>query len=223
MTSERLIDNTGEPQERTRVAAFSRTWTDTLAFPRAFTESALNMIDFESEEALLRKLIEDCKDVATKGPEGDVPIPEGFGRNPIFWKIALVCTLFGGIMGIAALGILNCSNEIPKLWVDNGNFDEAEDFEYYSGSTFWIIITTLMGFTVGTIRWYFQYPDNLPGFFKELNNAHVDPTYVPLTVTMSAICLAGGANLGPEACLGNFGGGLGTFVSERMNLGKNRY
>ena len=63
-----------------------------------------------------------------------------------------------------------------------------------------------------------RYPEDLAGFFKEINTCHVEPKWVPYTVTISAISLAGGACLGPEACLGNFGGGLGTYMSERLGI-----
>jgi H+/Cl- antiporter ClcA len=176
------------------------------------------MLDFKSEEAVMRQLIEEYKVVAEKGPEGDVPIPEGFGSRPVFWKVVIIASLIGMFLGVAAVGILNCATEIPKIWIDNGNFDELNDFDYYAGDKFWIVITTTTGILVGLIRWGTNYPDNLAGFFKEVNNCHVDPTHVPVTVAVSALSLAGGGCLGPEACLGNLGGGLGTWVSERVGI-----
>ena len=204
--------------DRTRSAAFSRSWTENLAFPRMLTETAYSLLDFESEEAIMRKLIDEYKEVAVKGPEGDIPIPEGFGTKSIFWKISGMSIIFGFIMGVAAIGVLNCANEIPKIWIDNGNFNDIKDFDYYNGSLFWVVITTCTGFLVGVIRWASSYPDDLPGFFKEVNSCHVDPKYVPLTVSISALSLAGGATLGPEACLGNLGGGMGTLVSEYISF-----
>ena len=144
------------------------------------------------------------------------PIPEGFGRHPVFWKVVISACVIGAFMGVAAVGVINCANEIPKIWIDNGNFDEMEDFDYYHGSKVWILVTTGMGLVVGLLRWVSKYPEDLPGFFKEVNTCHVDPDHVPMTVTISAISLAGGACLGPEACLGNFSGGLGTYVSELL-------
>jgi len=73
MTSERLLEGgTNKTSVERRAGNFSRSWTDTLAFPRSFTESALSMLDYENEEAILRKVIEEYKVVAVKGPEGDV-------------------------------------------------------------------------------------------------------------------------------------------------------
>lgn len=81
-----------------------------------------------------------------------------------------------------------------------------------------MLVTTLTGLLVGCIRYFSKYPEDLSGFFKEINSCHVEPKHVPLTVTISAISLAGGGCLGPEACLGNMGGGLGTYISELMKL-----
>lgn len=217
MTSEPLLTQ-GEKSVDRRAGNFSRTWTDTLAFPRSFTETALSMLDYENEEAVLRKVVDDYKNVAAKGPEGDVPIPEGFGGRLMFWKVVTISCCIAAFMGVAAVGVINCANSIPKIWIDNGNFDEITDFDYYAGSKVWILVTTLTGLVVGIIRWITSYPEDLPGFFKEVNECHVDPKHVPVTVTISAISLAGGACLGPEACLGNFSGGLGTFISERIEF-----
>ena len=37
---------------------FTRSWTDTLAFPRSMTEMTSTFLDFESEQAFLRKLVD---------------------------------------------------------------------------------------------------------------------------------------------------------------------
>ena len=62
-------------------------------------------------------------------------------------------------------------------------------------------MTTGAGFLVGCLRVLMKYPENLPGFFKEVTDCHVDPTWAPHTVLLSAISLAGGANLGPEQAM----------------------
>jgi H+/Cl- antiporter ClcA len=53
----------------------------------------------------------------------------------------------------------------------------------------------------------------LPGLFKDVNDYHVDPKWVPYTFMISGIGLGGGANLGPEQALGNLGGGIGTYLA----------
>ena len=57
-------------------------------------------------------------------------------------------------MGIVAVGVLNCSNEIPKIWVNNGNYDSYEDFKLYNGEKYWILVTTFTGLIVGCIRYF---------------------------------------------------------------------
>ena len=101
------------------------------------------------------------------------------------------------------------------------------------------------GLIVGTIRWVFSFPDDLPGFFKEVTTCHVDPHHMPLTFILSAVSIAGGASLGPEQALvsvcilvstrllpytlysntcnlfvqGNVGGGLTTYLAEYFKFG----
>jgi hypothetical protein len=65
----------------------------------------------------------------------------------------------------------------------------------------WILIITATGFLIGFLRWATKYPDNLPGFFKEVNDCHVDPTWALHTVLFSALSIAGGANSGPEQAM----------------------
>ena len=91
-------------------SAFSRSWTDTLAFPRSMTEMTSTFLDFESEEAVLRKLIDEYNNVNKKGPEGDVPIPAGFADKVTFWYIVGVAIIFGGVMGLGIVTIINSSN-----------------------------------------------------------------------------------------------------------------
>lgn len=62
-------------------------------------------------------------------------------------------------------------------------------------------MTTGAGFLVGSLRVLMKYPENLPGFFKEVTDCHVDPTWALHTVLLSALSLAGGANLGPEQAM----------------------
>lgn len=73
------------------------------------------------------------------------------------------------------------------------------------------------------IRWTFTYPDNLPGIFKEIQTYHVDPKWMGVTYTISALSLAGGATLGPEQALGNLGGGLAYFIQQYVDFGDSDY
>lgn len=66
---------------------------------------------------------------------------------------------------------------------------------------YWVYVTTGAGFLVGSLRVVMKYPENLPGFFKEVTDCHVDPTWALPTVLLSALSLGGGANLGPEQAM----------------------
>ena len=118
--------------------------------------------------------------VAKKGPEGDVPVPAGFADKSVFWKIVGISGLFGAIMGIFAVAVLNCSNEIPKLWVDNGNFDSYDDFKLYNGKTSWIIVTTCTGFLVGCVRFFTKYVYNVL-FVMFFHYANISRTYAQIS------------------------------------------
>ena len=74
------------------------------------TEMTSTFLDFESEEAVLRKLIDEYNNVNKKGPEGDVPIPAGFADKVTFWYIVGVAIIFGGVMGLGIVTIINSSN-----------------------------------------------------------------------------------------------------------------
>ena len=79
---------------------------------------------------------------------------------------------------------------------------------------YWAGITTLTGFVVGTLRYLTNYPDNLPGIFKEILTYHVEPKWVIHSFILSMLSLAGGASLGPEQALATLGGGTATFLVE---------
>jgi H+/Cl- antiporter ClcA len=65
----------------------------------------------------------------------------------------------------------------------------------------WVYIATGGGLAVGLLRHFTKYPDNLPGFFKEVTTFHVEPKWAIHTIVLSAISIATGANIGPEQAL----------------------
>ena len=44
-------------------------------------------------------------------------------------------------MGLAAVGFMNAADYVPKLWVDNGEFENANDCQLNAGKLHWIGIT----------------------------------------------------------------------------------
>ncbi len=54
---------------------------------------------------------------------------------------------------------------------------------------------------MGLLRTITHFPEDLPGFFKEVQSCHVDYTHGPQVYLLSALSVAGGASLGPEMAL----------------------
>ena len=117
-------------------------------------------------------------------------------------------------MGVVAVAFMHAADKVPALWVDNGEFDEPSDCQFNNGKWYWLAITASGGLAVGLIRWMFDYPENVPGLFKDINDCHVEPKWAPLTFLISAVSLGGGASLGPEQALGNLGGGT-SYLAQR--------
>ena len=184
-----------------------------MSFARGMTE-ALGL-NYESDNAWTKSLIDSYVYAEEKsGREGDIPMPAGFAREKRFWRVTILSGVMGIIMGFMGVGFMNAAEYVPKVWIDNGEFDDVEDCYYNAGKLYWIAIPSLTGLVVGLIRWRFEYPFNLPGLFAEIRDYHVEPKWSPQTFLLSAASLAGGANLGPEQALSNLGGGLATYVAE---------
>ena len=187
-------------------------FTRELTFTRGLT-GALGL-DFDTDEAWTKQLIDNYIYGEEHGRDGDVPLPAAFAQDSGFWKTMLLSGLIGCFMGLAGVGFMNVVDYIPTLWIDNGEFDEASDLYYNAGKTYWMCVPMLAGLLIGLVRHFSGYPDNLPGLFKEINSHHVEPRWAPLTFLISAISLGGGASLGPEQALGNLGGGIATFLTQ---------
>jgi len=170
-----------------------------------------------------KEAIDEIENVANKGHEGDTPEQPPFAKNKLFWKLAVNALVMGLLLGLASVVFINIIDEVPKIWSDvdtrgGYDFEEEENVGFNDGKWYWVYVTTGAGFLVGSLRVMMKYPDDLPGFFKEVTDCHVDPTWALPTVLLSAISLGGGANLGPEQAMGNLGGGLANILAERMQL-----
>ena len=212
-----LVNNKGPPHKRD--SWFDRTPTFDVfgresTFARSFTD-ALGL-NYDSEEAWTRRLMEAYafgEEVSQRN--GDVPLPKGFARERRFWTLIFMVSAIGAFMGLVAVGFMNAVDKIPELWLNNHDYEEVEDCEFNAGKPYWMAVTTGGGLLVGLIRWMTEYPDSVPGIFRDINDYHVEPKWSPITFLVSAVSLSCGASLGPEQALGNLGGGLATFVSER--------
>ena len=192
---------------------------------RFFSETAWYTSTPSIDEAWTRGLIQRYEEVSAKGTVGDTPevVNPGFvGNGNPFWSMAFLAIICGVVTGFAGLLVLNCAEKIPELWTDNGKFDEAEDFDIYSGEKWWIMIPTLTGLLIGILTVVLDVPDERDGFFKEVSSCHVNLKYALPTYFISILSLSCGATLGPEQSLGTVGGGLAIYLvnnyGEALNI-----
>ena len=116
-----------------------------------------------------------------------------------------------------ALLFFNGFNLMFDSWTDFSDYHdklEAGTLEPYTGSWWWICVTTLGGFVIGLIRLHPKMPEKVDGLFREVRDLHVDPSESPLIFLVSCLSLGIGASVGPEAAMGNMGGALGTLLGE---------
>jgi H+/Cl- antiporter ClcA len=198
------------------------------------TMTVITQADPDNEESWTKGIIQTYKIGSDKSvAHGTMPAPAAFARDYNFWKAFTLSAVLGAFLGLCTLVFMNIADKIPRVWVNGGPTTTDNDFficgdcsvktcvcnkfqncQWYEGKLEWIAITASAGFVVGCIRFFSAYPDNLPGLFQEIQAFHVDPTWAPYTIVLSAISLAGGASLGPEQGLGNLGGGLATYITE---------
>lgn len=188
----------------------------------------------------MKTLVNQYEELSLKGIQGDVPPPAAFARDFDFWKAMGFAGVVGALLGLLSLIFLNFADTIPKVWSQLGaSVLNDDDFfrcggcspqnmaagsctctkymncQPYSGSLWWILVLFVTGLTVGLMRFFIGYPDDMPGLFKEIHSYHVDPKWAPWTFLLSLVSLSGGATLGPEQALGNLGGGLATYLVEK--------
>ena len=136
-------------------------------------------------------------------------------RSPGFWLIVRYAVLFGIALAFAGLAFLALIKSGTDLW-----FSLPDDPGWFDGRLWWVAVTAGAGLIVGMLRHFLRVPLKLPGTVQQIKERRVEPTTVLGAVAVSLVSLAGGASLGPEDALGKMGGGLGTWVSERRNLGE---
>eukprot|EP00604_Paraphysomonas_vestita_P002665 CAMPEP_0174818608 /NCGR_PEP_ID=MMETSP1107-20130205/1393_1 /TAXON_ID=36770 /ORGANISM="Paraphysomonas vestita, Strain GFlagA" /LENGTH=307 /DNA_ID=CAMNT_0016030717 /DNA_START=45 /DNA_END=965 /DNA_ORIENTATION=+ len=188
----------------------------TRTFPRTLTDPLAHVIDYitDTDGEWTKQMLEDYGKIDDKGHDGDVPEQPAFATDIIFWQMLTIGFLLGTFIGLVALVFMNIIDEVPLKWSQTDSFENPDDGKFYAGKKYWILVTTGAGLAVGIIRRVVNYPENLPGFFKEVNTCHIDPKWALPTAVISALSLAGGANLGPEQAMGNVGGGLATVICD---------
>jgi len=196
---------------------------ETLSVRQTFARTITNISEFADNT---RQQVEEIKkkyEYDDTSPEGDVPIYPGFATSIVFWKIIGISVIFGGVIGFLGLLYINLIDKVPEYWAQkpSGSLHcktAMDVYGFHKGHGYYVGVTTGAGVIVGLLRYYAKVPNNQTGFFKEINDGHVDLRVAPWTFLISTISLCGGANVGPEAALANLGGFFGCTVLEYVKF-----
>ena len=111
-----------------------------------------------------------------------------------------------------ALSFFNGFNKLFDTWTGPTYKEnlKAGNMEYNSGEWHWLYVTTGGGLIIGLLRLSSYMPARVDGLFREVRDLEVDPAHSPLIFLVSCLSLGFGASVGPEAAMGNVGGGVGT-------------
>jgi len=169
---------------------------------------------FDPDAQFTKAIIEDYVKFSRTGVEGDVPLPTGFARKAMFWKMVLVSGFVAAVMAVVACGFINIIDNVPEMWASCDFDNDSSCGEWYRGEVWWMLVAGGTGCLIGVIRYAAGFPENIHGLFKEVHSYHVEPKWSPFVITLSALSLASGATLGPEAALSNVGGGLASFITD---------
>ena len=139
--------------------------------------------------------------------------PDALDRFPGFWALVGYSILFGVALALVSLAFLGLVKGGTNLW-----FTLPKNPDWLSGKPWWLAVTAGAGLLVGALRVLLRVPEKMGGTIAALREARVEPTTVFRAVAVSLVSLVGGASLGPEAALGEMGGGFGTWISARRKL-----
>jgi H+/Cl- antiporter ClcA len=147
-----------------------------------------------------------------------MPDQDHLGQSPqytqgrSFWHLlgfAVLLGAFGAFAGLVFLGITGVGAD----WYGDVGLG------WFDGELWWVAVAAGAGLVVGVLRRVLRMPEKTPGIIENLKDEEVDPAIVPAIVAVSAVSLIGGASLGPEVALGSMGGGAGTWLARRRELG----
>jgi H+/Cl- antiporter ClcA len=144
----------------------------------------------------------------TSRAEGSPPLTQ----TRQFWVLlgyAATLGVLGALASLVFMGVIGIGD----------NWYVVAGPGWFGGHWWWIAVTAAAGALVGLLRRLTRLPEHTPGLIAELEEGRVEPRLVPGIVAVSAVSLIGGASLGPEKALGSIGGGAGSWVSRRRNLG----
>lgn len=134
-----------------------------------------------------------------------------FARKPAFWASTLIAALGGVVMGLCGLAFFNAWTWAFDTWITDEYREGLETGRWVTGSGHWWWMAYIVGggAIVGLIWILPGFPQEVHGLFREVKDLHVEVVGAPLVVLASAVSIAAGASVGPEAALGTLGGAVG--------------
>ncbi len=146
---------------------------------------------------------------ATPGAAATAPVTQ----KREFWVLmgcAVVLGVFGAFAGLAFIGVI----KVGGKWYTDSHPG------WFGGHWWWVAVAAAAGVVVGLLRRLTRLPWQTPGLFDDLKTGRVETNLVLGMTAVSAVSLIGGASLGPEKALGTMGGGVGSWIAARRELGK---
>jgi hypothetical protein len=81
---------------------------------RKFTEVG-NMIDPDAK--MTKAMLQDIEKIAEQGPEGDMPLPDGFAHERMFWRLLFWNAVVACIMGLIGAAFMNVADEVNFSYI----------------------------------------------------------------------------------------------------------
>ena len=152
-----------------------------------------------------------------------------FVRTKSFWQALVYAVVIGILLGVVALLFFNLFEESAHLMWNTDEYQEhiklarnhskAQQQWGVTGKWWYVSLCSGGGLAVGSIKLLWSsmrptpFPKNPPSLVIEVKDLHVHdpPTALPIMLC-SAVGLACGCSVGPEAALGAVGGAIGTVL-----------
>jgi H+/Cl- antiporter ClcA len=138
---------------------------------------------------------------------------ELFARDRVFWRLVMHAAVIGLLAGAAAW----IFTRVVKLGTE-AIWGEDITYDFMGGEWWWLVVTGGAGLMVGWLRHWLKVPEDPTGSLAAIQEARVDHRTALQTVAVSAVSLIGGASLGPFDAATRSGGGIGSWLSTRLDL-----
>ena len=166
------------------------------------------------------------------GPaKADAPIGDAFLLRRNFWVNFFAAIVIGLVVGLYGFLFFEALDRCKKAWFGMDEHVGAPFFNDYPKTTAstclncgrkWLLgFPVAGGFLLGSFKLLTKYPEGeTQTFFQEIKDMNVHAREGFLTSFCGLISLCAGASLGPEAPIGAFGGGFGSWLSHVLKQPK---